>query len=448
VFHDRFQGSGVSDFLCDIPITTAGIFEYHVEYRDWDTNEICQTSGGSFIVDPRLYLPQTDLLNPTYNAKNRELLPLDAISIVTVIPKWMPTLSKWLPYFHSFSNTGYNMVHFAPVNERGASDSPYSIFDQLSISADLFEDHKSMTRKQKETEFKNTIDAIYETCGILSITDVVWNHTANNSVWLEEHPESGYNLKNSPHLRSAAELDQAMVDFSDSLASVYHRDPNLNSEGQLREVMELFKAIVIPALKLWEFYVIDVANSVQFFDKSWNVTTDDIPEGHPYKNVHIGSMSLKEKADMLRADGMANTAEGRRFAKAIDLKVAIPFVQKYLHDVREVCSAQQARQEFERILNEINLDFYREYDGDLESILNQITNRARYLRVAEHGPRLGPISKQYVFHFMSHWQRLFLHLYKGSVGGHVLYSSPVQPEDCPTRARRVDLGQQWMDMEC
>ena len=127
---------------------------------------------------------------------------MDAISIITVIPKWLPKIDDWLPYFASMSNVNYNMVHFAPINTRGASNSPYSIYDQLDISPDLFE--KDYSVEEKWIKMNDTIQAIYKYNGMLSVTDVVWNHMASNSIWLQEHPEAAYNLKNSPHLRPAA----------------------------------------------------------------------------------------------------------------------------------------------------------------------------------------------------------------------------------------------------
>ena len=49
--------------------------------------------------------------------------------------------------------------------------------------------------------------------GLLGLTDVVWNHTADNSKWLEEHPEAGYNIETSPYLEPALELDNALIQY-------------------------------------------------------------------------------------------------------------------------------------------------------------------------------------------------------------------------------------------
>jgi hypothetical protein len=47
--------------------------------------------------------------------------------------------------------------------------------------------------------------------GVLSMVDVVLNHTSVDSGWLARHPEAAYSLRNSPHLRAAFELDEAML---------------------------------------------------------------------------------------------------------------------------------------------------------------------------------------------------------------------------------------------
>lgn len=82
------------------------------------------------------------------------------------------------------------MVHFVPLQQRGASNSPYSIYDQLQLSDDLFGDQAvSLSDQQKYALLEIELRRLHHEDGILSVTDIVWNHTAHNSLWLEDHPE-------------------------------------------------------------------------------------------------------------------------------------------------------------------------------------------------------------------------------------------------------------------
>lgn len=53
---------------------------------------------------------------------------------------------------------------------------------------------------------------------MLSICDLVLNHTANETPWLRTNPESCYNLQNSPHLRPAYLLECIMDQFGVDIA--------------------------------------------------------------------------------------------------------------------------------------------------------------------------------------------------------------------------------------
>ena len=122
---------------------------------------------------------------------NYVYVPLDGLSILTLVSKWMGPTSSWSDYFTESSARGYNMIHWTPLQERGESDSPYSIRNQLVYEPSMFPGIKDVGKDGGKSKLEDMLKLAREEYGLLSLTDVVLNHTANDSPWLLEHPEAG-----------------------------------------------------------------------------------------------------------------------------------------------------------------------------------------------------------------------------------------------------------------
>lgn len=184
----------------DLPISHAGAFIYWVEYDGDDGNRVKGRSG-YFNIDPVLSIKaRTPVLDKAslsvlpsgqgavLQDKNVHL-PLNGLSILTVVSKWMGPLEEWKQSFAEAKDRGYTMLHYTPLQERGESDSPYSIQNQLKYDASLFGAELGEEASRKRVE--EILKVAREEYGLLSLTDVVLNHTANDSPWLVDHPEAG-----------------------------------------------------------------------------------------------------------------------------------------------------------------------------------------------------------------------------------------------------------------
>ena len=180
----------------DLPIIFAGAFVYWVEHDGDVPGERVTGREGYFSIDPILRVPAR---SPILSSDSRPLLPseggakmlpeldnlpLDGLSILTVVSKWMGPISQWCKHFEEASDRGYTMLHWTPLQERCSSNSPYSIKNQRAYDVSVFDtpiDPESVSSRMEEV-----LRIAKEEYGLLNLTDLVLNHTASDS-WLNEH---------------------------------------------------------------------------------------------------------------------------------------------------------------------------------------------------------------------------------------------------------------------
>ena len=156
---------------------------------------------------------------------------------------------------------------------------------------------------------------------------------------------------------------------------------------------------MIPGLRLWEFYIVDVGYADRLFREAWNnraaakASTVSKSTVETMLVRQLVEMGLHERSLLIRDTGICTPVVGIRFEKMLANEMIDVFVDMlYCNNANQTVDAAAAA--FAEIIDNVNLDGYREYDEDVRVILENVRSRAKYLRVDLHGPRLGPVSKR------------------------------------------------------
>ncbi|KAL4782513.1 hypothetical protein BJX76DRAFT_289061 [Aspergillus varians] len=370
----------------DVPVTCPGSFAFYVTYSPLPDFTISPSSPSKLATTPSHYID----VSPRLSLGDRSI-PLNALAIFSVQSKFMGKYPEdWSRYLSSISRRKYNMVHFTPLMKRGESNSPYSIFDQLQFDDGAF--------PNGEKDVQGLIKSMEEEHSLLSLTDVVWNHTANNSKWLEEHPEAGYSVETAPWLEAALDLDTALLKFGQDLQK-YGLPTKLKTVDDLATVMAGVKERVIDQIRLWEFYVIDVNGSAQKILDEWKVTKHidmGSEQWGQFDLANYGQWSLEQQTNFIRQKGIP-TAEKilGRYGRAVDVQLGAAVITALFGQFDPTSSdLASVEKDLRNLLDTVNVPFYKEYNSDLSAITDQLFNRIKYLRIDDHGPKIGPVTKE------------------------------------------------------
>lgn len=172
------------DRRIELALTASGPFRIRWTFGSDGSTAVDNLAGhGFFVVEPDLgYSP-------------------DSINCQTVITKQLGPLPQWHRRLLVAHKTGYNMIHFTPPQQLGSSRSAYSISNQMRLDSlylptgyahkDVVITYTNRSKQQKQLkvdssflELRRELQHLKHEQGVLSIVDVVWNHTSFDTPWL------------------------------------------------------------------------------------------------------------------------------------------------------------------------------------------------------------------------------------------------------------------------
>lgn len=347
---------------CRLKLHAPGSFHYYFCCDDSDT----KSGSGYILVDPVL-------------TTGDEVLPLDCIQCVTYLSKCLGPVSSWEGKLTVAKETGYNMIHFTPIQELGGSDSAYSLCNQLSLNPSFAEnghvpdisDVFQITERMRK-EWK-----------VLSICDIVLNHTANESTWLKEHPECSYNLVNCPHLKPAYLLDVALYQFSLDVAKGNWEFSGIpvavNNEDHLGAIRHALLGTLLPRICIPELYLINIEKVVAEFQ---HLARQRVPSS---------STGLSDCSQLK----LIHDPQFRRLHATVDMELALNLYNIFRNDCfDEDTRLRRCAEEFKRKLESLNDEVFQKIQSHLVAAVENCIAGIRYFRVQHDGPRIAEVSAQ------------------------------------------------------
>ncbi|XP_075970101.1 glycogen debranching enzyme isoform X2 [Anticarsia gemmatalis] len=368
-------GAGVlladTDVYCQLRLTRAGSFHYYFVYDNAES-PIGPQGSGWFHVAPTLRA----------GPGGRDTIPLDGLMCQTVLSKCLGPLPRWESVLRVARESGYNMLHFTPVQELGASNSGYSIANQLRLNPAFSAD---AGREATFADVENVVSKMRTEWKMLSICDIVLNHTANETVWLNEHPEATYNCCNCPHLRPAALLDALLARLTADVARGDHEARGVPRRVTQHEHLEALRHLLLtqllPEARLHEMYMCHAADLVQEF---YYMARNKVPA--PAAKCAEDERELKLLPD----------PQYRRLRATVDMDLALQLYNVY----RAECYDEESRlkkccEEMKRKLEQLNeaaADVLREH---LRAAVDNVVAGMRYFRLQSDGPKIEEVSAKH-----------------------------------------------------
>ena len=267
-----------TSIVYDIALERTGAIQFFFLYNEPSTNNVKSTLPFYITVLPKVFIQGKEI-------------KLDDIQLQTILSKSLGKINEFEKYFREASKLKYNFVHFTPIQQLGISESLYCLRDNTKIN-NIFYDNNNISEEEKIKLMKEQLDKGRDIYGIGSFVDIVLNHASDNSEWLRNHPECGYNLENTPWLNCAYSLDCILQEYSNAFCDCKTSrrcQPFVNNENDLKEIMGDLWNIVNRA-NLHEYFMINIEQNKKLLSDFYeNFYRERNKYTHEINSIHVGN---------------------------------------------------------------------------------------------------------------------------------------------------------------
>jgi len=193
-----------------------------------------------------------------------------------VLPQCLGPISRWEGLLLAQRKLGYRLFHLSPpqlYREHG-----FSLTSPEELHPGLFPEGTDPAARMEVLE--KTVKGLDQLYGIGCVVDVVVSHLDAEAPFWQTHPEATYNLDNCRYLRVAYEVDEALARLSEDLsqgAVQGYKGNAVRTEEELQTLIGLVKRETLPALKLHEFFQMDVSAIYASFTEAQTEASVPVP---------------------------------------------------------------------------------------------------------------------------------------------------------------------------
>ena len=274
-----FQPTEIStSIIYEVKFERTGSIQFFFFYSEPNTDNQKSTIPFYIIVLPKVVIQGKEIL-------------LNSIQLQTILSKSLGKVNEFEKYFQEASRLKYNFVHFTPIQQLGMSESLYCLRDNTKIN-NIFFDSDNFTEDQKAKLMKEQLDKGRDMYGVGSFVDIVLNHASDNSEWLEQHPECGYNLENCPWLNCAYAFDCVLQEYSNNFCDCKTSrrcQPFVNNENDLNDILgDLWN--IVDRANLVEYFMMNFEQNKQLLNNFYEkFQRDKNAFTHKINSLHIGN---------------------------------------------------------------------------------------------------------------------------------------------------------------